>query len=165
MKYPIRFIDGEPRFDTLGVIKLCCDQSVAVDDRIYAQAQIGRSSDCIFARVLSFETKPNNEATLSVVLCHNSNELRLSVSADGSASARCGETILTDAMTSYIIQGEDLQGEYWGAVMLFSLDRLLSVFGVDSSSIPLELSGNVLREHPALSSASPINEPVTFNLM
>lgn len=165
MNYPIRFIDGEPRFDTLGVIKLCCDHSVPVDDRIYAQAQLGHTSDCLFARILSFETKPANEAILSVVLCHNGKELQLSVFADGSASARCGETILTDAMTSYIIQGEDLQGEYWGAVMLFSLDRLLTVFGVDSSAMPLELSGNVLREHPALSCATPANESVAFTLM
>lgn len=165
MNYSIRFIEGEPRFDNLGVIKLCCDRSVAVDDRIYAQAQLGRTSDCFFARILSFETKPSNEAKLSVVLCYNKKELRLSVSADGSALASCGDTALTNFMTSYIVQGEDLQGEYWGAVMIFSLDKFLSTFDIDLSNIPLELTGNVMREHPALSSAAPANDLVTFTLM
>lgn len=164
MNYIIKYVSGEPCFDTLGVIKLGCAQSVPINDRIYAQAQLGRNDDCLFVRIISFETKPTADARLTVVLCNGAGELRLSVTANGQVEARCGEDNLTPQVTAYITQGEDLQGEYWAGVLLFPLDALLAALGTDKSALPLALSGNILRENPALSCAAPVNEPAVFTL-
>ena len=39
MEYKIRFVPGNPKFDTLGVMKLSCDSSVDINSRIYGQAR------------------------------------------------------------------------------------------------------------------------------
>lgn len=164
MDYIIKYVPGEPCFDTLGVMKLRCAQTVPINDRIYAQAQLGRNDDCLFIRILSFEPKPAANARLSAIFCHGGKELRLSVTADGTAAARCGTDDFTARMTAYITQGEDLQGEYWAGVLMFPLDTLLAALGMDQGGSLPTLSGNILRENPALSSAAPIDEVIIFSL-
>ena len=164
MNYMIKYVSGEPGFDALGVMKLDCAPAVPVNDRIYAQAQLGRNDDCLFIRILSFETQPAADARLTAMLCCGEKKLRLSVTADGRAQALCGTDDLTASLTSYITHGEDLQGEYWAGVLLFPLDALRAVLGADKNALPLAFSGNILREHPALSSAAPAGEAVAFTL-
>lgn len=162
MNYSIRYVPGEPCFDALGVIKLSCAPTVPVNDRIYAQAQMGRNDDSLFIRIISFETQPAANARLTSELCYGEKALSLSVTTDGQAQASCGAQDLTTDLTAYITRGEDLQGEYWAGVLLFPLKALFAVLGADSSTRPLTLSGNILREHPALSSAVPLGEVVAF---
>ncbi|HWP51139.1 MAG TPA: hypothetical protein VN626_05495 [Clostridia bacterium] len=164
MNYVIKCVPGQPSFDTLGVIKLGCAQSVPINERIYGQAQLGRNEDSLFVRVLSFEPKPVDTARLSAVFCLGSKTLQLSVMSNGQAEARCENDNLTSQMTAYITQGEDLQGEYWAGVMLFPLKGLFAALGADKNALPLNLSGNILRENPALSSAAPLNDTVRFTL-
>ncbi|MPN30805.1 hypothetical protein SDC9_178276 [bioreactor metagenome] len=101
---------------------------------------------------------------MTAEFCYAGKTLRLSVTAGGQAEACCGWDNLTTEMTAYISQGEDLQGEYWAGVMLLSLDALFTAFAVDKAALPLTLTGNILREDPALSSAAPADETVTFTL-
>lgn len=164
MNYAIKYVPGEPCFDTLGVMKLGCAPTVPVNDRIYAQAQLGRNDDSLYIRILSFEPAPVADACLTAVLCRGEKELWLSVSADGRAQAHCGAQELTADLTSYITRGEDLQGEYWAGVLLFPLKSLFATLGADQNALPLTLSGNILREHPALSSAAMAGETVSFTL-
>ncbi len=164
MEYRIKYVAGEPCFDTLGVIKLGCMQSVPINDRIYAQAQLGRNDDSLFVRILSFEPKPLETARLTAEFRYAGKVLRLSVTAAGLAEARCGAVDLTPQMTAYLSQGEDLQGEYWAGVMLLSLDAFFTALDVDKTVLPLTLTGNILRENPALSAAAPAGETVTFAL-
>ncbi len=164
MNYRIKYVSGEPCFDALGVIKLSCVPTVPVNDRIYAQAQLGRNDDSLFIRILSFETRPAANARLSAELCYGGKMLSLSVTADGRAQADCGERELSTDLTAYITRGEDLQGEYWAGVLLFPLETLFTALGADGSALPLTLSGNILREHPTLSSAVPLGETVIFTL-
>lgn len=164
MKYIIKYVSGEPCFDALGVIKLGCAQSVPINDRIYAQAQLGCNDDSLFIKIISFETKPTEDARLTAVFCLGDRELRMTVTADGQAQARCGGSDLTAQMTAYITQGEDLQGEYWSGVFLFPLDALFAALGTDKNALPLTLSGNIFRENPAISSAVPIDESAIFTI-
>lgn len=165
MNYNIRNIPGEPRFDVLGVIKLGCDTSVDINDRIYAQAQLGRNEDVIYIRILSFEPKPAPNAILCATFSLNNRTLTLAVGADGVAHAQSDEVNLASHLTAYGVQGEDLQGEYWGVVMLFPLEHLFLALGVDKPELPLSLSGNIFRKNPAVSSAVPLDETVLFKLM
>lgn len=164
MNYVIKYVPGEPCFDTLGVMKLGCAPTVPVNDRIYAQAQLGRNDDSLFIRILSFEPAPAADARLTALLGRGEKELRLSVTADGRAQARCGARELTANLTSYITRGEDLQGEYWAGVLLFPLKSLFAALGADQSAPPLALTGNILREQPALSSVVAVGETVSFML-
>ncbi len=164
MNYRIKYVPGEPCFDTLGVIKLNCAPTVPVNDRLYAQAQLGRNDDSLFIRILSFETRPAANARLSAELCYGDKVLSLWVTADGQAQAHCGARDLTTDLTAYITRGEDLQGEYWAGVLLFPLKTLFTVLGADGGALPLTLSGNILRENPALSSAVALGETVAFTL-
>ena len=165
MNYTIRNIPGEPRFDVLGVIKLGCDASVDINDRIYAQAQLGRNEDFLYIRILSFEPKPAPNALLSAMFSMNNRTLNLSVGANGVSHAQSEEVDLTKHLTAYGVQGEDLQGEYWGVVMLFPLDQLFLILGTNEAELPLSISGNVSRSNPAVSSAVPLDETVLFKLM
>ncbi|MEA5137292.1 MAG: hypothetical protein VB035_14260 [Candidatus Fimivivens sp.] len=164
MNYIIKYVCGEPCFDALGVIKLGCAQSVPINDRIYAQAQLGRNDDSLFIKIISFETKPAEDARLTAVFSFGDRELRMTVTASGQAQAFCGSSDLTAQMTAYITQGEDLQGEYWSCVFLFPLEMLLSAFGTDKNALPLTLLGNIIRENPAVSSAVPTNEKAIFTM-
>ncbi|WMJ82977.1 hypothetical protein ACS3UN_00880 [Oscillospiraceae bacterium LTW-04] len=164
MNYMIKYVSGEPCFDALGVIKLSCAQSVPINDRIYAQAQLGRNDESLFVRIISFETKPAANARLTAVFCLGERELRMTVTAGGQAEAYCGDSDLTAQMTAYIKQGEDLQGEYWAGVLLFPLESLFAALDTDKTALPMTLSGNILRENPALSCAVPTNEVVAFTL-
>lgn len=165
MNYTIKYVSGEPCFDTLGVIKLRCAQSVPVNDRIYAQAQLGRNDDSLFVRITSFETKPAANACLSAVFSFGERQLRIAVTAGGQARAYSGEKDLTAELTAYIKEGEDLQGEYWVGVLLFPLQSLFTALGMDKNALPVALSGNILRENPALSRAALGGETVTFMLL
>lgn len=164
MNYTIKYLQREPCFDTLGVMKLNCAAAVPVNDRIYAQAQLGRNDDSLFIRIISFEPRPAAETRLTAVLGCGERQLRLSVTADGQVQAQSGSEDLTDHLTAYITRGEDLQGEYWAGVLLFRLGALLTALGADQNALPLALSGNILREHPALSAAALPGETVHFIL-
>ncbi|MFV0498390.1 MAG: hypothetical protein ACK5L0_09545 [Candidatus Fimivivens sp.] len=164
MNYVIKYVSGEPCFDALGVIKLGCAQSVPINERIFAQAQIGRNDDSLFVRIISFETKPMATARLTAIIGFGERALHMTVTADGQAKAYCGDSDFTAQMTAYIKQGEDLQGEYWAGVLMFPLKSLFLALGTDKSALPLTLWGNILREYPACSRAVAANETGTFTL-
>ena len=118
MDYPISVMQGEPCFDSLGVIKLRCEPSVPVNDRIFAQAQAGRTPELFFTRIWSFETAPAPEAAGKAVFSRAGHTVELAASAAGEASLLLDGAPREGVLTAYQISGEDLQGEYWGAVLV-----------------------------------------------
>lgn len=154
MSFQIKHIAGEARFDCLPVIKLCCDESIDINERVYAQAQLGRNDEELFVRILSFEPNPSKKAKLSLKLCFNGNCLEAYATAGEAYSLLINGEEAKNALTVHLISGEDLQGEYWGAVFTLSLDKALKALGLDKTSLPAALTGNLKREHPAVSAAS-----------
>lgn len=164
MHYPLRPQQGEPRFDTLAVLKLDCARSVPVNLRIFAQAQLGRTKDLVFAKIWSFENDPAPETALAAVFEHGAHSLRMEVTAKGCARLLADGNPLEGKMSSYLISGEDLQGEYWGAVMMVSSDVFFEALGLDALGPPAALYGNALREHPFLSAAALPPERIVLDL-
>ena len=164
MQQKIAFISGEPDFDTLNVIKLRCDTDMDINQRIYGQAQLCRSEKSLFLRIWSFETAPTENSAVGAVFERNGARLNISVSFGKKASLLLNGQPLSDAMTSYIIQGEDLQGEYWGAVMVLPIALIFKAFSLAESDLPAKLSGNLYRENPAVSSAALKGEQLIFIL-
>ncbi|WP_306569744.1 hypothetical protein [Faecalispora jeddahensis] len=52
---------------------------------------------------------------------------------------------MTGKMTSYLIAGEDLQGEYWGAVFLLPISLLERALGCPLT-VGQQLEGNFIRD-------------------
>jgi len=165
MEYSVRYIAGEPSFDTLEVIKLCCDSSIDINSRIYGQAQLGRNADLLFAKVWSFESAPASDSTVAVHLCHNQNTVTVQSTFGGDAKLLLNGREANENLTSYLISGEDLQGEYWGAVMMIPFKTLLDCFALEENDLPAAVYGNILRKNPEFSSAVPAKENAAFILM
>ncbi len=163
MDYPVSAMRGEPRFDTLGVLKLRCAPTVPVDDRLFAQAQVGRTPALFFTRIWSCETAPAEAATLRALFSYQGHTLELSANAAGEATLLLDGAAVADKLTAYQISGEDLQGEYWGAVLMVPFSWFSEALDLPADS-PVALEGNILREHPAQSSAAPEGETLRFLL-
>lgn len=163
MEYPISAMPGEPRFDSLGVIKLRCEPSVPVNDRIFAQAQAGRTPELFFVRIWSFETAPAPQAVVKAVLSHAGHTVELAASAAGEGSLLRDGAPEEGVLTAYQISGEDLQGKYWGAVLMTPYRWLAQALAFDPDA-PAVLEGNLLRERPARSSAALSGDTLRFLL-
>lgn len=164
LNYTVRALRGEPRFDALGVLKLCCESDVPVNDRIFAQAQLGRNETTLFARIWSFETAPTPASQALLTLRAGGHTLALTTRFDGVAEATLDGGPCPAPMTSYILQGEDLQGEYWGAVLLLPLQKLNALLGLRLGEQETVLSANVARACPGYSSAVPKEEWLTLTV-
>lgn len=162
MEYSVQSVSGEPKFDSLGVIKLRCAPAIDINSRIYAQAQVGRSQSCIYVRIWSFETSPTDSSEVCALFSNGKDELSLCATFGEQATASLNGKSLPDTLTAYLISGEDLQGEYWGAVMMFPIKRFFDIFGISEASLPATIGGNILRKNPELSSAVPLNEQLKF---
>jgi hypothetical protein len=154
LPYTIRTIAGEPCFDALEVLKLGCDLTVSINDRIFAQAQLGRNRDLFFARIWSFEVTISCDSVFCVALQSNENQIELSVKGLISSHFICNKNEIPDSITSYSFEGEDLQGIYHGVVMLTPIETVLSCLKLSADSLPAAISGNVYRENPSLSAAA-----------
>jgi len=153
MEYKIRFVPGNPKFDNLGVMKLSCDSSVDINSRIYGQAQIGRSEEFIFARVWSFETAPTAASRVGLTLQNGSSKIEMTACFDESSSLFINGSDCKNLLTAYLISGEDLQGEYWGAVMMLPASEFFAALGIDKASLPAVITANVYRQSDTVSSA------------
>ncbi len=164
MEFSVRYISGEPSFDSIEVIKLNCDSSIDINDRVYGQAQLGRNDELFFARIWSFESEPTSASTVLLELKFGENTLTAHVSFDGTAALFLNGAA-NDKLSAYIISGEDLQGEYWGAVIMLPMPLLLEHFSLSEDALPASLYGNILRREPAVSSAAPLSQPAAITFM
>lgn len=165
MQISVRYIPGEPSFDSLEVIKLCCDRSIDINSRIYGQTQIGRNEELLFAKILSFESEPTADSTVMLELRLGENALSAQVRFDGSSSLILNGMDENDKLSAYIISGEDLQGEYWGAVIMLPMALLLGHFSLSENALPASVYGNIIRREPAVSSAAPLSESAEITIM
>lgn len=153
MSYTIRLLEGEPSFDSLEVIKLRCTTDIPINDRIFAQAQLGRTREAFFARIWSFEPTPAPGAKLILTLSYGGRTLTVTVDANQKAALLANGEDRSDVLAAYAVSGEDLQGEYWGAGFVIPAEAFVSALGLDAIDSPAVLRGNILREHPGRSAA------------
>ena len=161
MEISVRYISGEPAFDSLEVIKLLCDRSIDINSRIFGQAQIGRTDDLLFTKILSFEADPTAASTVMLELKSGDNSLTAKVSFNGDFNLSLNGSPANEKLSAYIISGEDLQGEYWGAVIMLPLPLIFEHFSLSEENMPSPLYGNIHRCEPFISSAS-LSESVCF---
>lgn len=154
MQQIIATVSGLPDFDSLNVIKLRCEKDVDINSRIFAQAQLCQSGDSLFIRILSFEAKPTADSTAGAEFWLKDKRIGLTVTFGGEAFAVINNESRKDCFTSYVTTGEDLQGEYWCAVMTLPLKLLYESLGIEKGEQPVAICGNLYRTNPACSSAA-----------
>lgn len=164
MQQKITFISGEPDFDSLHVIKLRCEKSVDINSRIFAQAQLCRNEENLYIRILSFESRPETDSTVAALFELGENSLKLEVTFGGLAVATINGDMQLNRITAYTLRGEDLQGEYWGAVMAVPLTLLFDALAISKDNLPTALGGNIFRYNPAFSAAALKGEKLEFLL-
>lgn len=154
MEISVRYIKGEPAFDSLEVIKLVCDRSVDINDRIFGQTQLGRNDDLLFAKILSFESEPDASSSVMLELSSGENTVCSKIFFDGRSELSVNGISANDKLSAYIISGEDLQGEYWGAVIMLPLSLIFEHFSLSEQQLPCAVYGNIHRCSSFTSSAS-----------
>ncbi len=164
MQQKIAVISGLPDFDSLNVIKLRCEKEVDINSRIFAQGQICQNEDSIYIRILSFESRPTADSAAAAEFSLGEKAIKLVVTFGGTAFAEINGEKRTDCFTSYTTTGEDLQGEYWSAVIKLPLKLLFDSLGVSKGDAPLVLSGNLCRFEPEYSAAALKGEKLEFLL-
>ncbi|MEG2174328.1 MAG: hypothetical protein RR135_02435 [Oscillospiraceae bacterium] len=156
MHYPLRVRPGEPDFDGLPVLKLHCDVGVPINERLYAQAQLGLCERCFFVRLWAFETQPLPDSRMTVLLEGPQGQLRLSAQASGTAALLLSGCERNDALTAWSFSGEDLQGEYWGMSLLMDAGLFYQTLGLSACDRSSCIRGNILKEQPSLSALFPV---------
>lgn len=156
---------GEPQFERLPVLKLCCDESTPPNDRIFAQAQLCRSETHLFTRIWTFESAPSPDTLLSAQFSANGHLLAATVSLDSTAALVADGRAVSGAMTSYLFSGEDLQGVYAGAQTAIPLEIFFDTLAVKpSESATVKIGVNLLRVGSFVSSLAPVGSFVPLIL-
>ena len=152
--YPVTTLKSDLTFDKLLIKKLNCEVDVPVEERVFALAQAGICDDSFYARIQSFECHPKD---VSLTLVLQKGDMRVVATADEqeNASLTVNGEPMTEKMTSYLIAGEDLQGEYWGAVFVLPLALLEQALGCPLT-VGQQLEGNFIRDGKFQSHAFPI---------
>ncbi len=77
--------------------------------------------------------------------------VRITATAAGHTAFETKDGELPGALTAYSISGEDLQGEYWGVVVMLPMEIFLPALGINKLDSSTLLKGNILKENPAVS--------------
>ncbi|MBP0981986.1 MAG: hypothetical protein J5968_07245 [Oscillospiraceae bacterium] len=164
MQQKIVSISGAPDFDSLNVIKLRCEKSVEINSRVFAQAQICRNEENLYVRILSFESQPESDSTAAALFWLGEKSLKLEVTFGGLTATTINGDLQFEGFTAYTLRGEDLQGEYWGTVMIVPLELLFDSLGISPDALPEAIGGNLFRYNPAFSAAALKGEQLEFLL-
>ena len=158
-----RFAD-EPHFDRLPVQILRCALTVPPNDRVYAQGQLCRTDDAVYARVWTFESAPAPDTRLEAVFYGAGHTLAAAATIGGDASLTLDGAPIEGRLTAYLFSGEDLQGVYAGAVLVIDADTFFGAFGQRPDDPDVAVAVNLLRRGAYVSSLAPEGESVPLNV-
>lgn len=129
----INYFEDRVDWEGCSIEKLTCSKDIPINSRIFALGRSALTSTSLYCRIWSFECFPEDSAHLSWTIKNdNDEEIKAEAFRDGSFSLKICKKEKTDELTCYLITGEDLQGEYWGAVFSIPLDTVLSFLGRES---------------------------------
>ena len=139
-----RFV-GEPQFDRLPVHMLRCAAETPPNDRIYAQAQLCRTDERIFARIWTFESAPAPQVCLAAAFSANGHTVEARVTIGGEATLLLDGVSAENKLTAYLFAGEDLQGVFHGAVLAIDAEAFFETLGVQPDETAGTIGANLMR--------------------
>ena len=145
MQAIINYFPDKPDWEGAIITKLCCENSVPVNERIFALAKAGFTDESIMVRIWSFEVKTGDKVALLWSLKNDDGQiLSCCLNKNGDFSLSVNGEEKKDELLCYLISGEDLQGEYWGGVFSLPLSLVCNFLKIDdikkSDGILMKLS-------------------------
>lgn len=107
----INTVAGEPDYGSLPAAKIIDYPLEKRDYRPFAQVQLALGAHALFARLISFETRPDPASRLTLLFAFPAGRAGLSVTAGGELQTLPPTLDIQKRETA----GEDLQGIFWGA--------------------------------------------------
>lgn len=155
MAYQVCLVKGEPRYDSIPVLKVNRYRSAPINDRIAAQAQFCLNETDWIARLWAFETAPAPDSRLEALFLGKDGvtAVKLFLSADGGYGCEAAGKDIRERLSVYAFTGGDLQGEYWGGVLRLSREIFLDAVGIKLSQDETVFMGNVIKRNPSSGAA------------
>jgi hypothetical protein len=138
-------ISGEPRYDSIPVAKITDYPLEKESYKPFAQSQLCIGEKGLILRLWAFEVDPPRQSALRVGLGLGERRTALTVYADGRLDCAADGAPAAAPIFHHMIAGEDLQGEYWGAVIVLSGEILKALLGIDTLTKDIPLRGNLYK--------------------
>ena len=153
--FPICMTAARPEFDTLPVMKVTHYPLEPRDYKPFAQGIVAVDPRRLYLRLWAFETPPEPESRILLVLRHAGRTLTAAAGPEGVSAALDGAPCAP--LACHPFTGDDLQGRYWGWLAEYPADLLGELAPGDS------LTGNLYKcsdgRRPHLGSFFPMADP------
>ena len=153
--FPICMTAARPEFDTLPVMKVTHYPLEPRDYKPFAQGIVAVDPRRLYLRLWAFETPPEPESRILLVLRHAGRTLTAAAGPEGVSAALDG--VPCAPLACHPFTGDDLQGRYWGWLAEYPADLLGELAPGDS------LTGNLYKcsdgRRPHLGSFFPMADP------
>ena len=134
MAYQMKLVSGRPQLDSLPVGKIVDYPQEKRDYRPFAQFRMCANEEGLHLYLWAFESKVSPKSALRACLDLGKKEgTYLQITFYGDKTASC-QVFREDALTEewqpkiHSLQGEDLQGVYWGGQYLLSWEEIRRIF-------------------------------------
>ena len=129
----INYFEKKADWEGTAIEKLTCSYDIPINKRIFALGRCALTDEVLTARVWSFEAYPEDKASLSWTIKNDKGEeMKATAYRDGTRELFINGENKEDELSSYLVTGEDLQGEYWGSVFSLPLDIVLTFLGKET---------------------------------
>ena len=158
MPFKISVASGHPNYETLPAAKIISYPLAKEDYRPFAQARLMVGSEGLYLQMIAFEVTISPMSRLCASFAPSIQDaapseqlwIHLCAGKDGidSFTAWQGETLLwqeNDAVSLTPIEGEDLQGEYWGFQALIPFETFYRIWPDAKLEAGNTLWGNVFK--------------------
>ena len=149
MTYAICTQPLSPRLDTLPTYKIIDYPLEKRGYKPFAQTKLCVTPNGLILHMWAFEMVPKKESKLQAVFTTKDSQILLFAESYAHGKLDCyfltpqGKTPIT--VISHSINGEDLQGVYWGISITFPKVELEQIFGVSVLSLGSTLMGNIYK--------------------
>lgn len=149
MTYTICTQPSTPRMDALPTYKIIDYPLETRDYKPFAQARLCMTPTALVVELWAFEMVPRRESMLTAVFTTAASQKLLFAQCTPRDGLRCfvrtpqGDRPLT--IISHSLNGEDLQGVYWGISILFPRTLLEELFGKGAADPGATLLGNLYK--------------------
>lgn len=149
MTYNICMQGVTPRLDALPTYKITDYPLETRDYKPFAQTRLCMTPRELMVQMWAFEMIPRKESMLAAVFTTAASQKLLFAQCTAQGGLRCfvrtpqGDRPIT--VISHSMNGEDLQGVYWGITVSFPRTLLEELFGKGTADVGSVLLGNVYK--------------------
>lgn len=149
MDYPISIQPMTPKLDAIPVYKITCYPLEQRDYKPFAQVRLCMTPQDFWVQMWAFEARPRPESTLKAVFTLPSCQTLLEITADAQKNWACAAVSPSGrrpvSALAHSLDGEDLQGVFWGMSILLKRSDVEEALGKGCTEAGQVLLGNVYK--------------------